>query len=157
MLQLQAKAAIPAQGARMARQLDYHTLRAIEQLDRLLQTDTVYRDRLCARVFKREISGARWISAIMSRSSLGTQRAWSKLNDVVPLNPALLRGVVRQMGSESALGSLPLVAKDILDRLRMRLVVGWKQAQISLFGKTISLPMIESNEEEIRSARAVFT
>ena len=141
----------------MAQQLDHHTVKAIEQLDRLLRTDTAYRDRLCARVFKRKISGARWISAMMSRSGLGTQRAWSKLNDVVPLNPALLRGAVRQMGSDCALSSLPLVAKDILDRLRTRLVVGWNQAQITLFGKTISEPTFESNEEEIRSARAAFT
>ena len=156
-LQLQAKAAIPAQGARMAQQLDHHTKKAIEQLDRLLQTDPAYRDHFCTKVFKRKISGARWISAIMSRSGLGTHRAWSNLNDVIPLNSALLRGSVRHMGSDCALSSLPLVAKDNLDCLRGRLVVGYNQAQISLFGKKISLPTIESNEEEIVSARAAYS
>jgi hypothetical protein len=154
-LQIQAKAAIPAQNARMTRQLEDHTLRAITQIKRLKGLDSTERDRLCSRAFRRQIVNSTLISAILSRSGLGTWRSWSALGDVVPLNIPLLREALRVISLEtgSPLTMFPRTAANLLNTWARRVVRGWQQPKIELLGKLIHFPRINTDNRELSNLK----
>jgi len=150
-LQLQAKAAIPAQNARMTRQLEDHALRAITQLQKLEQLGNTGLSRLCSRVFQRRMTNPSLISGILSRSGLGTWRSWSTLGGVIPLNVPLLRETLKVMAQEptSPLTMFPQTAMNLLNSWSHRVVRGWQQPKIELMGKSIHFPRIKTDEREL--------
>jgi hypothetical protein len=150
-LQIQAKAAMSAQNARMARQLEDHTLRAVEQINKLKELQGAALDTLLSKVFDGKISGATLISAVLSRSGLGTWRSWSALGDAVALNIPLLRETLRLIAGEpgTPLPDLPSKAVNVLNDWARRAAKGWRRADINLLGRAITFPVIESNDREI--------
>ena len=150
-LQIQAKAAIPAQNARMTRQLEEHTLRAIGQIKTLecLSSDEI--SNLCSRVFQRKITHPTLLSAILSRSGLGTWRSWSALGDVIPLNLPLLRETLRIIAQDTAspLTMFPRTAVNLLNSWSHRVVRGWQYPKIELMGKSIRFPLINTDNAEL--------
>jgi hypothetical protein len=96
-LQVQAKAAIPPQGARMTRQVAAHTLRAVGQLEKFETQPPSFRDGLLAQSFSVDCKEVRWASAVLTRSSFGTSRAWSAIQGRAALNLPLLRRSLRNV------------------------------------------------------------
>lgn len=150
-LQVQAKAAMSAQNARMTRQLEDHTIRAVAQINKLKELQGPALDTLLSRVFDRKISDATLISAVLSRSGLGTWRSWSALGEAVALNIPLLRETLRLIAAEpgTPLPNLPGKAVNVLNDWARRAAKGWRRADINLLGRTITFPVIESNDREI--------
>jgi hypothetical protein len=52
--------------------------------ERLQELESTERDALCTRIFKRKVVNPAWLSAILSRSGLGTWRSWSALGEAIP-------------------------------------------------------------------------
>jgi hypothetical protein len=150
-LQIQAKAPIPPQGARMTRQVESNTLKAINQLKSFDRQRTETKDRLLKNVFGLEVSNARWASAVLVSSSFGTSRAWSGMSGIAALNPQLLTLVMEEIARDGNLDlvEIPAKAARILDGLIGRSCRGWSQQTIEVFGTSISFPVLELDYEEI--------
>ena len=148
-LQVQAKAAIPAQGARMTRQLETHTNKAIDQLMNFMHTPSDFRDEVCSRAINNQVSNVTWRSAVLSRSGFGTAGAWSRLGDAIPLNLALLKGAVK-LAMRAKEGSIEKVLEKADELLQdgRKIFGGWQHSPIELFGTTIDIPLLDVDKEK---------
>ena len=154
-LQLQAKAGVPPQGARMVAQVESRTLEAAEQVERFLGLSDDEKDRICSSAIGRKLSGISWCSGILVRTCLGTERAWSGIAGYVPLNPVLLRAAVKRMREDGELTFMTLgeVVEAELASLRSTAVLGWEHKSFTLFGEMFELPLLELDYPAISDFR----
>jgi hypothetical protein len=153
-LHVQAKAAIPPQGARMTQQVQKNTLKAVEQLDRFTSQPSEVRDAVCSRLAEHKVTDVHWTPVILSRSGLGTARSWSVLGDAVPVNIALLRGTIRQLQRQGrSLSDFTQAASDLLDGALRRSVRGWRYDRIELFGTSMTIPLLDLDHKEMIGLR----
>lgn len=153
--QLQAKAGVPPQGARMVAQVESRTLEAAKQIERFLGLGGDEKDMICSKSFGRKLSGISWCSGILVRTCLGTEKAWAGIADYVPLNPILLRCAVKRLseGSDFSFVRIEEVVKEELERLRSAAVLGWEEKSFTLFGETIQLPLLNLDYRAISNFR----
>lgn len=153
--QLQAKAGVPPQGARMVAHVESRTLEATKQIRRFLDLSSDERDAICSSAIGREVSGVVWSSGILVRACLGTEKAWTGIAGIVPLNPVLLRAAVNKIAESSAFTFAKLggVVDDELARLRARSVLGWENKSFTLFGEKIELPLLDLDHAAIGAFR----
>jgi len=153
--QLQAKAGVPPQGARMVAQVESRTLEAAKQIRRFLDLGSDERDAICSSAIGRKVSGVVWSSGILVRTCLGTEKAWTGIAGFVPLNPVLLRAAVKRIAESSAFTFAKLggVVDDELARLRASSVLGWENKSFTLFGEKIELPLLDLDYAAIGAFR----
>jgi hypothetical protein len=153
--QLQAKAGVPPEGARMVAQVESRTLEAANQIERFLDLSDDEKDAICSKSIGRKLSGITWCSGIMVRTCLGTEKAWISIADYLPLNPILLRGAIKRLpeGSEFSFMRLEEIVKEELERLRSTAVLGWENKNFTLFGETIQLPLLNLDYRAISNFR----
>lgn len=154
--QLQAKAGVPPQGARMVAQVESRTLEAAKQIERFLGLSGNEKDEICSSAIGRKLSGVSWSSGILVRTCLGTEKAWTGIKGFVPLNPVLLRAAVKRMceGGEFTFMNFREVADVELARFRSIAILGWQNKSFNLFGEKIELPLLNLNHPAISGLRA---
>lgn len=153
-LQVQAKAAVPPQGARMVAQIESRTLEAANQIKRFLELDGDDKDKICSSAFGRKLEGVNWRSAVMMRTCLGTEKAWEEIAGYVPLNPVFLRALIKRMVDENrSLAEIDAIARNEIKRLRELTVLGWHKKSFKLFGEIIELPMLRLDYNAISAVR----
>ena len=154
-IQLQAKAAVPPQGARMVAQVESRTLEAAKQIERFLDLSSDERDAICSSALGRKVSGVVWSSGILVRTCLGTEKAWTGIAGFVPLNPVLLRAAVKRIAEsrEFTFANLGDLVEEELARLRANAVLGWENKSFTLFGEKIELPLLDLDYEAIKAFR----
>jgi hypothetical protein len=155
-LQVQAKAPIPPQGARMTRQVETNTLRAVEQLEKFERQPPSFKDGLLAQSFSVDCKEVRWASAILTLSSFGTSRAWSAIQGRAALNLPLLKQSLRYVQRDGAvdLTRLPEVARRIISELVQTSSNGWKEETIELFGTSIKFPNLRLDYRALVRAKS---
>jgi hypothetical protein len=153
--QLQAKAGVPPEGARMVAQVESRTLEAAEQIERFLGLSGDKKDEICSSAIGRKLSGVSWSSGILVRTCLGTEKAWTGIKGFVPLNPVLLRAAVKRMpkGSKFTFMNLGKAADEELALLRPIAVLGWENKSVTLFGEKIELPFLNLDYPKILGFR----
>jgi hypothetical protein len=154
-LQLQAKASVPPQGARMVAQVESRTLEAVEQIERFLAISLEEKDMICSSAIGRGVSAVIWSSGVLMRTCLGTERAWNSIAGHVPLNPILLRAAIKRMtaGGEFSFMNLGKAVDEELTQLRSSAVRGWENKSFTLFGETIRLPLLNLDYTAISKFR----
>lgn len=154
-LQLQAKAGVPPQGARMVAQVESRTLEAAKQVERFLSLSGEEKDEICSSAIGRKVLGVSWSSGILVRTCLGTEKAWTGIKEFVPMNPVLLRVAVKRMseGREFTFMNLGEVIEAELARFRAVAVVGWENKSFNLFGEKVELPLLNLDPPAISSFR----
>ena len=154
-LQLQAKAGLPPQGARMLAQVESRTLEAANQLRRFLDLSNNERDTICSCALGRKVSGVLWNSGILTRTCLGTEKAWNRSAEFIPLNSVLLRAVAKKITGRGAFtfANLDSVVYEELTRLRTSAVRGWERKSFTLCGEKIELPLLDLDYAAIRTFR----
>ena len=93
-LQLQAKAAIPPSGARMTRQIETNTIKAVDQLISFESLPSTSQDRIISEALGFKVSDVDIASGVLSRSSFGTAKAWAAIGDRAALNLSILEIIV---------------------------------------------------------------
>ena len=153
--QLQAKACVPPQGARMVAHVESRTREAANQVERFLRLSDNRKDGICSSAIGRKLSGISWCSGILVRTCLGTERAWSGIAGYVPLNPVLLRAAVKRMCEcgEFTFMMFGKVVEAELTNLRSTAVLGWENKSITLFGEMFELPFLELDYAAISDFR----
>jgi hypothetical protein len=151
-LQVQAKAPIPPQGARMTRQVESNTLRAVEQLENFEGQPPSAKDGLLARSFSLSCKDVRWASAVLTRSSFGTSRAWSAIMGKAALNLPLLRQSLRDLEHDGAVDMtrLPEAAARILSGVIQASSNGWTNEKI---GTSIEFPNLDLDYRALGQAK----
>lgn len=154
-LQLQAKAGVPPQGARMVARVESRTLEAAKQVERFLSLNGDEKDVVCSSAFGRRLSGVSWSSGILVRTCLGTEKAWAGIRGFVPLNPVLLRVAMERMseGGEFTFMNLGDVTEEVLAHFRSAAVVGWENKSFTLFGERVTLPLLNLDPPAISEFR----
>jgi hypothetical protein len=157
--QVQAKAGLPPQGARMVAQVESRTLEATKQIRRFLDLSSDERDSICSSAIGRKVSGVVWSSGILVRTCLGTEKAWNTIEDCVPLNPVLLRSAVNGLSADAefSFASMEAAVASSLASLRTAAVRGWENKSFTLFGEKIELPMLDLDYAEIAAFRDAVT
>ncbi len=155
-VQVQAKAAIPANGARMTRQVESNTLKAVEQLQDFEKLDPAEKDAMIRKEFKVEAENVRWSSAVLSRSSFGTVKAWQAMEGRAALNLQLLQGIANAAAGEEAfdLATLPERAMKTISDIAEKGVLSWREETLDVFGTEIKIPLLDLDNEEITRYRA---
>ena len=153
--QLQAKAVVTPEGARMVKHVESRTLTAAKQIESFLSLSGEEKDKICSIAFGRKLSGVAWSSGILMRTCLGTQKAWSGIKDFVPLNPVLLSVAVKRMSEagEFTFMTLGQIVKEELAHFRSDAVVGWENKSFTLFGEQVTLPMLKLSPSAISDFR----
>lgn len=154
-LHLQAKAAIPPQGARMTRRIEDRTLEAVVQIESFEKLSPNQRNEICGRAVGLGMPRLQLISGILSRSCFGTHRAWSRLGQSIPLNPLILKGAMARLRKPPGLplSSLPEVAVGLLDEIVDTTASRWENEELPIFGKVIENPSLRIDEPRLADMR----
>lgn len=153
--QVQCKAGVPPQGARMVAQVESRTLEAAKQIRRFLDLSGDERDTICSSAIGRKVSGVVWSSGVLVRTCLGTEKAWNGIGGYVPLNPVLLRSAVKKIAehAEFTFANIGSVVEEDLAHLRASAVLGWENKSFLLFGEKIELPLLNLDYSAIQTFR----
>jgi hypothetical protein len=157
-LQVQAKAALPPQGARMTRQVEDHTRVAVAQLTSFDHLPSSARDRICGGALNRRVENPQWTSIALSRSGFGALGAWNLLGDVLPMNVQLLTGTVQSLIEigNPRLRDFETVMRNVWKGLAERCLLGWEREQIDLFGFELDIPLLQLDYGQIGKAKAAL-
>ena len=154
-LQIQAKAPIPPQGARMTRQVEQNTLEAVRQLRAFETQDGLTKDAVISKAVGLDCKEICCASAVLVGSSFGTSTAWSALNGIAALNVPILALAWERMRNDGNKDLLLFrsTANQVLRDIIARGSRGWVQQQFDVLGKSITLPMLNLNYQELTSAK----
>ncbi|MFK5598306.1 hypothetical protein ACFZ8E_15125 [Methylobacterium sp. HMF5984] len=150
-LHVQAKAPIPPQGARMTRQVETNTIKAIAQINVFEDQTSSFKDDIVRKTFGHEASDVRWASAVLTRSSFGTSKAWISLKKIAPLNLPLLRFSLESLCGEGYrdLSRIPEFSNNIVRYIAEHVSQGWEDQILHLFGKSIEYPSLNLDYRRI--------
>jgi hypothetical protein len=155
-LQIQAKAGVPPEGARMLARVEARTIEAANQLESFLDLPDDEKDAICGAAFATRLTAVRWQSAVLVRTCLGTENAWNRIEAFAPLNPVLLRVVVRRMRAEGEFTFLDFGARveQELSRFRSEAVTGWENKSLKLLGVELVVPLLQLKLPAVTTFRA---
>jgi hypothetical protein len=154
-IQIQAKAALPPQGARMTRQVEEHTRKAVGQLTSFQDLPAAVRDRISSDAFGTPVNVRCWISVALSRSGFGAAEGWRALKGILPMNIQLLAGAVQQLirTPGMTLEGLEETAQSIWADLCKKCIHGWDVEAINILGTVLQIPLLRLNYDEINKAK----
>ncbi len=158
-LQVQAKAAIPPEGARMTRAMETRIAEAIPQLERLHQENANTIDELISRAIKRKVRAVTVYDAVLTSSCFGTSTVWQRMKEMAALNLPLLAtvvGEIRSNNEQKPIARLAATAIEILDRWCSDLSPGWALEKVTVDDVTLEVPGLELDPKHLRSIRNVF-
>jgi len=158
-IQIQAKAAIPANGARMTRQLESNTRTAVRQLQGFESLGDGEKDAVIQAAFSVGARDVRWSSGVLSRSSFGSAPAWDAIGDRAAMNLPLLKLLAQELSTETDadLTVVPERTKRILSEIADEGIIGWKSQPLDVFGTTIMVPLLQLDNVAIARWRAAVS
>jgi hypothetical protein len=157
LLHVQAKAAIPPQGARMIKALEGRIDEATKQLNRFRDLPQHVIDGIVTSATDQQVKGVRVIDVILTRSSCGTHRIWKKLNGVVTVNPPLLNVVLNRLGKDKPseiLGRFPEFVAAEIERLMSVIRPKWVHKNLDCGTALLKVPMLEYDRQKMDRERA---
>lgn len=158
-LQVQAKAAIPPEGARMTRAMETRIAEAFLQLECLHQKTAECIDELISRAVKRNVKAVTVYDAILTSSCFGTSAVWQRMKGTAALNLPLLAAVVGEIRSnneQKPIARFSATAIEILDRWCSDLSPGWTLEKVAIDDVTLEMPGLELDPKLLRGIRNVF-
>ncbi|WP_371325240.1 hypothetical protein VX159_06915 [Dechloromonas sp. ZY10] len=158
-LQIQAKAAIPPEGARMTRAMETRIAEAFSQLERLHQENSTTIDELISQAVKRKVSAVTVCDAILTSSCFGTSTVWQRMKGMAALNLPLLAAVIGEIRSgneQEPVARLAAMSYEILDRWCNDLSPGWAFEKLTIDDVTLEVPVLELDPKYLRDIRNVF-
>lgn len=155
-LHVQAKASIPPHGARMVQTVEGRMQEGIKQLERLRGLAPEQRNAVLSQALGKAVYDVMIIDVLLSRSCLGTDRIWSQLGDILPLNLTLLRGVLRQARSEGpglSLRSFPARVREETRRLIQTMRPQYVQEELRVGRTMLRVPLLKFDSERLGEER----
>lgn len=153
---IQAKGALPAQGARMVQAVETRIIEGLDQLQRLREADPEERDSVVSAALKRDVHGVSIREALLCRAGMGTAKTWRRMGGVAPLNPPLLNAVAARYAREPSLKLTEFadVAAATLDGLVSVAFEGWEYAVLEFADLRVSIPLMRLDLKRLYRERA---
>lgn len=152
---VEAKAALPPQGARMTQATKTRALEGLRQIAAYRDLDPAEQRRPVATRFPdAELDGAETSYGLLTRSCFGTAELWEQLGDVVPFNLPLLRmavGRLRETGGR--LRDLPETMRTVLDAIVAEAAGSWTPEVVDLGVVKVSVPLLDLDEVALHRHR----
>lgn len=158
-LHVQAKAAIPPQGARMVAALERRIAEGTSQLKRFRQLPTNAIDSIISSSIGRALNNVEIIDVILTRSSCGTYRVWGTLDEVVVINLSLLGTVQRQSVLNKCpdpLKKFPQTVLEELDRVMHAVKPKWTTRTVTWGDSSFNIPELEYNRQAMDRVRTAM-
>ena len=147
----QAKAAIPAQGARMVGAVETRSREGLAQLRVFRELPSEGRDSVLSSLLSRKVSGVEVVDVLLTRSGIGSWKIWEELGSVVPANPALIREARRR--GATTLRELVVTLPRVLDDICVSASGGWNQTLTTFFNLEFAIPLLDLKNDYLGRLR----
>ena len=155
-LHIQAKAAIPVQGARMIRANEDRINEGLHQLKVFREEPQTIKDTILSRALGLDVRNAVVIDCILSRSSFGTNSIWSKMGDAIPLSPMILNHLLKKyIGSseEFLLTQFKNHVDDFFEYILAEMEPIWSENKLDISDKEVFFPLLEYDINKLSRLR----
>lgn len=154
-IHVQAKGAIPAQGARMVRAVEGRTREALEQLDRFRALPVIQRDAIISNAIGCTISNVTVLEVILVRSGIGSWKVWQKIGGAIPVNIPLLKASISKCSTENPLILSEVIKRipSILDETVAKGLGDWETTSLKFMGVQFNIPLLQLNYEYLDTKR----
>ena len=155
-LQCQAKAALPPQGARMTSRVQQRALEGLRQLRTFRDLDPSQRDETLGRAFGRSVCGAELHDALLTRSCLGRAPLWTAAEGVALLSPnllALLGSRRRVLGGQLQFGTLAEDGIVLLEEMAESVNACWTVKPVVIGPHVLDVPMLDTSPDVMTTWR----
>lgn len=155
-LHLQAKAAIPPQGARMVQAVEGRMLEGIDQLRQFRELTSEARDEILSAALKRDVHGVRVTDVLLTRSCFGTETVWSKLGDVTALNLPLLRLATKKalgLGRSLSIAGFSQLVSEETGAVLSAAAPRFEAREVPMGTTVVRLPLLEYDTKAVWSAQ----
>ncbi|WP_157410748.1 hypothetical protein [Actinoplanes rectilineatus] len=158
-MHVQAKAPIPPQGARMVTRLEGRMREGLSQLEKFRTLPPGDQDAIISEIFSRTIEGADVHDVLAGRTSFGTAAVWSKLDNVTPVNPPLLRVAIDGIAATGSTFTIPALVTQLvalLDEMPESFSSSWRYETVafrsggSAGGIAVKLPLLDLDSKKIQ-------
>lgn len=148
---LQAKAAIPAQGARMVRAVETRSREGLKQLEVFRKLPGKERDGVLAKILETELKNVDVVDVLLTRSGIGSWKVWQDLGTVIPANVALIMAAKRR--SPASLRELVLSLPDVLDQITLAASAGWVPTRTQFMDVQFEIPLLNLENQYLDQLR----
>lgn len=139
---IQAKGAIPAQGARMVRAVETRSRESLRQLHLFRELPPPERARVIGNTAGKPVNEEmEVVDVLLTRGGIGSWKVWIDLGATIPATPALLRAAHRRR--PSTFRELVLSLPDVLDDVVSSAAPKWTQERIDLLDTHLEMPILE--------------
>lgn len=155
-LQIQAKAPLPPQGARMVARLQSRVEEGYKQLAAFRASGETTIDETVSRAIGRPVSGVAIGDALLARSCFGTHSVRSRAGCVALVSLPVLRALVDQHvrgGSHWNLSAFRAAVEAFVDALVRSAKPAWVSQPLDLDGTIIRVPMLQYDHRVIGRER----
>lgn len=151
LLQVQIKATIAPQSARMVNALEERVKEGLSQLSKFQRIPQEERDKILSKEFGYEINNPKIVDCILLRSCVGTAEIWEKMGGCVTLNLFILKMLVKKYSSGGfALETIDSEVKKLIEEIESRVKYNWDYGELKILDKTIQFPFLDRNKGSIK-------
>ena len=153
-LHVQAKAAIPPQGARMVAAIEARGREGLEQLARFRALAQGDQDTILTQALGHQVAAVSLIDVLLARTSFGTAALWGRSGAVALVNLLLLAEVIRTADPARPLTDFAAHATARLDEIVDIASPRWVEREIDLGTLALRLPILDYDFASLGAARA---
>lgn len=156
---LQAKAAIPPEGARMTRNVEARTLEAVKQVAAFDQLSGENKKKIISDAIGAVSDDFSVSHGIVTRSGLGTIKAWNAAEGIsvfnVPLLTYALLGTERAL--EDFLGDPECYLSEVIDHLAKQYFINWETGIVPLNDRELHIPLMKLDNDGLQRLRVCIS
>ncbi|MFA7331948.1 MAG: hypothetical protein WC326_12840 [Candidatus Delongbacteria bacterium] len=155
-LHIQAKSAIPAQGARMIKANESRIKEGLRQLRVFREKPQSFQDSILSKALGLKVCNALVLDSVLSRSSFGTHNLWSELDNTIPLSPTILLHLVRKYKDSTQQILLTDIKNEIesfFEFILDDMCPIWSEAILEISDKQVLFPLLEFDANNLSKLR----
>ncbi len=141
-IHVQAKAAIPPQGARMVAANESRIREGLSQLERFREQSVETREDALGRALGHSVKGVQVSDMVLSRTCFGTERIWQEAGSVALINLELLSVVLGSTDPDRPIGDLRGRAARYLTELAIATSPQWVHVELNMGLARLRIPML---------------
>lgn len=145
-LHVEAKAAIPAEGARMVAALESRIGEGARQLQAFRDASPQTQMDVCQRAFGPDVRWSSLDGLLLSRSSFGTDTVWRETNRTLLANVPLLAGALRRnQESGRTLAEISSALASSMEEALAAAAPAWRIGHLAVAGLEVEMPLLDLN------------
>lgn len=155
-LHIQAKGAIPPQGARMTRAIETRVEEAFDQLKRFRKLNSTEQSQILSNAVKHPVIEATIVDVVLLRSCAGTEKIWSKRGESCILTLPILSAIARKAEVEERpdpIADCKAQSDNYISDLIRAANPRWERGSITVDGVEVTMPLLKLNQDILTARR----